>query len=113
MATLAEAMAAMPEKAVVLSEPGDGTLDAVMADAAALFGYREDLTHQARCHAYLAHRRLTRGPDEPAALRAVRDLCERARAADAVGSAQARMAERVERQATDLLCAAVELRRAL
>lgn len=62
-----------------LSDMADTSREAIDSDVAYLFGYSSASTHQERCHEYLMYRGLSRTGGEPATLRAVRDLVERAR----------------------------------
>ena len=61
--------------ALPLSSPSrPDSIEAVMADADAVFGYRTDLGYQDRAHRYLAHRGVCRDSTDTACLRVVYDL---------------------------------------
>lgn len=53
-------------------------MDAILADAEEVFGFRKGETHQDRAHAYLERYKVKRGYSDTAMLRVVQDLVDRA-----------------------------------
>lgn len=101
--------------ALPLSSPSrPDTIEAVMADADAVFGYRTDLGYQDRAHRYLAHRGVCRDSTDTACLRVVYDLVGRAhRLGGPVGEPSLAGARRIAELAHEIDVTAYTLKKQL
>ena len=71
----------MPEKQdteVMLELSDSETLEGVLADADAVFGWDDEVSYKERAHEYLVLRVVGREPGDTAVQRVVKDLVERA-----------------------------------
>lgn len=88
-------------------------LEEVKSDAAEVFGYQKDSTHQERCHAYIERRQVARAYHDTATLCAVLDMVRRAyecgRAEGAGASDLAGLRAELEREGARLIGIAAKM----
>ena len=91
----------------------EDSMDRVMADVEAVFGFERDSRPQDRAHAYLENRQVQRGYNDTALQRVAQDLADRAFAlghASATGAPAEGAAALMTRMSGELLEAALALR---